>query len=200
MIEILDLKDNTITGFGIDGGIEKADIERAYDAFDRQLQSGQTLRFYAEVRNFGLRDMTWEAFLEDAKSWLITPGFAMRPVRAALVTDEAWLTAVFEIECALIPTLTGAVFAANQKDAALAWLRSEEPGARLSELPAPHLSLAQLAQFGAIKGLGGLGMGLLMAGVLSAKRRRVFGGLLLAVVVAAALPLGLSILKRNDKN
>lgn len=127
-------------------------------------KAGKRLRFYAEVRNFGLRDMTWEAFLEDAKSWLITPGFAMRPVRAALVTDEAWLTAVFEIECALIPTLTGAVFAANQKDAALAWLRSEEPGARLWSCPRRIYRSRSWRSLVRSKALGGLGMGLLMAG------------------------------------
>ncbi len=198
MIETLDLKDDSIAGFRIDGGIEKADIERAYTAFERHLTSGQKLRFYAEVANFGLGDMTWEAFLEDTKAWLIAPGFAMRPMRAAMVTDEAWLKTVFEIECALIPALTGAVFAEGEKDAALAWLCSEERGAKLSELPAPQLSLCQLAQFGAIKGLGGLGVGLLIAGVLGAKPRRVLGGLLLAGAVAASLPLMLQVFRRND--
>jgi hypothetical protein len=198
MIEVLDLKDDAIAGFRIDGSVEKDDVERVYATFGPQLQSGQTLRFYVEAQRFGLRDMTLEAFLQDAKTWLLTPGFAMRPMRVALVTDEAWLTTVFEIECALIPTLTGAVFATNQKEEALAWLRSEERGAKLSELPAPQFSLAQLAQYGAIKGLGGLGVGLLMAGVLSARRRKACGALLLAVAIASALPLMAQVFKHNE--
>jgi hypothetical protein len=198
MIEILDLDDGAIAGLRIDGGVEKADVERAYAAFAPQIQSGQTLRCYVEARNFGLRDMTFEAFLEDAKAWLLTPGLAMRSARMALVTDEIWLRTVFEIECALIPTLTGAVFASDEKDAALAWLQGEASGAKLSELTAPRLSLAQFAQFGAIKGLGGLGMGLLIAGVLPARRRRVLGSLLLAGAIMASLPLILQVFKRNE--
>jgi hypothetical protein len=198
MIEILDLKNDAIAGLRIDGGVEKADVERAYAAFERQIQSGQTLRCYVEVANFGLRDMSLEAFLEDARAWLLTPGLALRPARMALVTDETWLTTVFEIECALIPTLTGAVFAPAEKDAALAWLQSEDSGAPLSELPAPPLSFSQLAQFGAIKGLGGLGVGLLVAGVLPARRRRVLGGLLLLGSVAASLPLMRQMFGRNE--
>jgi hypothetical protein len=200
MIEILDLKDDAVAGLRIDGGVEKDDIERAYAAFARQLQSGQMLRCYVEACNFGLRDMTFEAFLEDAKAWLLTPGFAMRHARMALVTDEAWLRTVFEIECALIPTLTGAVFAEDQKEEALAWLRSEESGTKWSELLAPQLSLAQLAQFGAIKGFGGVGAGLLIAGVLSARQRRILGGLLLAGATVASLPLMMQVFGRNGKD
>jgi hypothetical protein len=200
MIEILDLEDDAIAGLRIDGSVEKADVERAYAAFERQIQSGQQLRCYVEARNFGLRDMSLEAFLEDAKVWLLTPGLALRHARMALVTDETWLRTVFEIECALIPTLIGAVFASDEKDAALAWLQSEEGGAKLSEFPAPQLSLAQFAQYGAIKGFSGLGVGLLIAGVLPGRQRRVLGSLLLAGAVVASLPLMMQVLQRNGED
>ncbi|MDQ2686246.1 MAG: STAS/SEC14 domain-containing protein [Armatimonadota bacterium] len=190
MLETLNLPDDNILGFRMDGSLEPADVQRAFAALEPQLKSRRKVRVYMEVGDFSMRESA-AALWEDFKTWLTHPGLVGHIEKAALVTDEAWLKTVFTAECALIPTLTGTSFGAHEKSSALAWLRSEDsaPGGL-------SLTLAQWAELGALKAAGGFALGLLVAARWSGERRQKIGWAVLLGAIVAGLPLGLHLLNR----
>ena len=60
MIEIINTFDNDIVGFRFDGGINKADMERFYDALESKMENDKKVMVYAEVKSLSLGDITWK--------------------------------------------------------------------------------------------------------------------------------------------
>ncbi len=61
MIEILDLQNENILGFGFHGEIKKSDIERVWQVLEEKLETNEKLRFYLEGSNFRLTDVSMDA-------------------------------------------------------------------------------------------------------------------------------------------
>ena len=138
-----------------------------------------------------MRDVTAQAVWEEFKQWLKHPSVVSRIEKAAFVTETAWVKNAFELEVAILPTLSGATFSLDEKDKALAWLRSEEKSqSRLD------LSFAQLAEFGTLKAAGGFAIGLLLAANWSSQRRQKIGWAVMLSALVAGLPLSVQLLNR----
>ncbi len=197
MIEILDVPSDDIVGFRMDGSVDKADIDRVFTRLERAARGGRHVRVYADLSTFGMKDMSSEAVVEDVRRWLGNPRLLASIRRAAVVSDRAWITAMFEIECALVPTLTGAAFAPGEQEKALEWLRSHEPGASPAAWPAPDLTFRQLAGFGSLKAAGGFALGLLVANRMSGRLRTRLGWSVLVGAAALGGPLVRDILART---
>ncbi|HEY5924182.1 MAG TPA: hypothetical protein VIV11_21035 [Kofleriaceae bacterium] len=63
----------------------------------------------------------------------------------------------------------------------------------------PNLSFPLFALFGATRGLGGIGAGMLLADHLSKPRRKLLGKILFGVGVASTLPLLIAVVRRSRR-
>ena len=194
MIEILEIKDENTIGFSLDGKIEVTDIKRVFEELEKAAANNGKLRVYAEVRNFNLSDMSSEALKEDIKSWLKHPGLIPMIEKAVLVTDTPWLKTGFDIECALIPTMTGESFSFDEKDEAVQWLNTDHRAKSRMDL-----TISEFAETATLKAAGGFALGLLTASLFSEKQRKNIGWAVLLGGIAAGLPLGLKVLNNNRK-
>lgn len=194
MIEILDIPEENVIGFEINGKVEAEDVERVFAALEKEINGGERLRFYMEVRNFHVTDISMEAIKEEVKFWLKHLTLIPQIEKAVLVTDSPWLKAAFEIERALISTLAGKSFSFEEKDEALKWLRANE-----RERSRVDLTAAELVQTAALKAAGGFALGLLAADIFSQKQRKNIGWSIMLGVFVAGLPLGVKVLNNNRK-
>ncbi|MCB1023382.1 MAG: STAS/SEC14 domain-containing protein, partial [Acidobacteria bacterium] len=126
MIKILEMDDVHTLGFRVDGKLDRADVKRIFDSFEKSLREKEDIKIYMEIENTNLGDISAGAYKEDIKFWLRHPALLPYFRKAALVTDSAWIERIFAIECALIPTLEGEGFPFEEKDEALKWLRTDQ--------------------------------------------------------------------------
>jgi len=192
MIEIINTFDNDIVGFRFDGGIDKADMERFYDALESKMVNDKKVKIYAEVRSISLGDITWQAIKEETKRILKHPAILANLAKAVVVTDLPWVKTEFAVECALIPTLEGTSFSFGEEDKAVEWLRTDQ---RKSERL--DLTQSEMTQVAFFKSAAGFGLGLLAAGLFTKEQRRNLGlGVLLGSVIFS-LPISLKVLNNN---
>lgn len=192
MIEVLKLQDENILGFMVEGRIEKADVERVVKALEERANGQGKIKLYAEFKDAAISGISAEALKEDLGFWLKDPGIILRIEKVALVTDTAWVKAALAIECALITTLTGKSFSWDEKEAALAWLRTDQRAqSRLD------ITLAELAETATLKAAGGFALGLLTASLFSESQRKKIGWAVLLGGIAVGLPLGIRVLNNN---
>lgn len=170
MIKILDMKDENILGFKVDGKIEKDDLQDVFKLMEKKAGNNGKVQFYAEIKGFGLNDFSMEALKEDIKFWFKHPGIIPSIDKAALVTDMKWIEKAFDVECALIPTLTGESFSSDKKDEALEWLKTDQ-----REPSRMDLTFSELAETSMLKFAGGFALGLLTAGLIGKSDDRGFG-------------------------
>ena len=194
MIEILEMNDEKTVGFSVDGRIEAADIERVFNAVKAAADRNGKVKMYAEVRDFNLGDVSREAWKEDIRLWLRNPGIIPQIGKAALVTDAQWIRTAFDIECALIPTLTGKGFSFDEKEEAMEWLRADQrAGSRLD------ITLSELAETATLKAAGGFALGLLTASLFGEKRRKSIGKAVLIGAYVVGIPLAIKVLNNNRR-
>lgn len=194
MIEILQTGDENIFGLSIEGRVEADDVERVFGAMKGAGGDDGKLRFYVEARNVGVTDISAEAVKEDLRWWLRNPGFISRMEKAVLVTDSRWLKRLFQVECALIPTLTGKAFSSAEKAEAMEWLRADQRAASRIDL-----TLSELVETATLKAAGGFALGLLLADLFSRAQRKRIAGAILLVGFAAGIPLGIKVLNNNRR-
>lgn len=192
MIEILDFEDADILGFRVDGKIEKADLDRVFDLLVEKAGESEKVKFYAEIGNFGIGDLSAGAFKEDIRFWFRHPGILPNINKVVLVTDSKWIGKAFDIECLLIPTLDGKRFSLAGKEKALAWLRADQRAAGRLDITAGELFETSVLKFA-----GGFALGLLTAGLLGRRERRAVGAAVMFGAAAAGIPLGLRVLNNN---
>jgi len=192
MIEIINTFDNDIVGFRFDGGIDKPDMERFYDALESKMTNNKKVSVYAEVKSISLTGITWEAIKEETQRLLNHPAILPNLAKAVVVTDEPWIKKEFAVECALMPTLEGTSFSFGEEDKAMEWLRTDQrKGLRLD------LTESEMTQVAFFKSAAGFGLGLMVAGLFSKRQSRNIGlGVLLGSVVLA-LPISLKVLNNN---
>ena len=192
MIEVLNTFDNDIVGFRFDGGIDRADMERFYDALESKMTNNKKVMVYAEVKSLSVGDITWEAIKEETYRLLKHPAILPNLAKAVVVTDEPWVKKEFAVECALLPTLEGTSFSFGEEDKAVEWLRTDQRKAERLDL-----TESEMTQVAFFKSAAGFGLGLLAAGLFSKNQRRVLGlGVLLGSIVLA-LPVSLKVLNNN---
>lgn len=192
MIKSLTVEDNNILAFSFDGRIEVEDIKRVWDALKNKLETGENLRFYVEAPDFQVTDISMKAIIKDFIYWIKDPGVITKIEKAAFVTDATWLRRLFDVECSLIPTLTGSTFPLNKKERAVEWLRSDEP-----EIDEVNIKLTEFVEALLLRGLAGIGIGLLAANFLRGNRRNAVGWSLLLGSVALGLPGAIKIFNKN---
>ena len=117
MLELLEAQDGVIamraTGF-----LDAADIERGIAAVDEALNTHARLSIYAEVDIAG---MTPRALLKDIAYGISKLGELRRFWRAAVVTDQHWISWIARAENAMFPVEIR-VFPRAAKEAAMSWV------------------------------------------------------------------------------
>lgn len=192
MIEILDINDKNILGYKIDGKIEKTDLQQVFSSLENKVKNNGKVKFYAEIKNFGAGDLTAEILKEDIKFWLEHPLIIPNIAKAVVVTDSDWIKTMFDVECALIPTLEGESFSFGEEEKALEWLRTDQ-----REASRLDITFAELAETSTLKFAGGFALGLLTAGLFTEKQRKKIAAAILLGSFAAGIPLGLKVLNNN---
>ena len=194
MIEVINMFDNGIVGFRFDGGIDREDMERFYDALESKMENDKKVMVYAEVKSLSLGDITWEAIKEETRRILNHPAILPNLAKAVVVTNLPWVKTEFALECALLPTLEGTSFSFGEEDKAMAWLRTDQrQGQRLD------LTESEMTQVAFFKSAAGFGLGLLAASLFTKEQRRNLGlGVLLGSIVLS-LPISLKVLNNNRR-
>ena len=192
MIEVINTFDNDIVGFRFDGGIDKADMERFYDALESKMVDNKKVKVYAEVKSISLTGITWEAIKEESRRIWNHPAILANLAKAVVVTDQPWVKKEFAVECALVPTLEGTSFSFGEEDKAVEWLRTDQrKGLRLD------LTESEMTQVAFFKSAAGFGLGLMTASLFTKKQSRTIGLGVLAGSVLLALPVSLKVLNNN---
>lgn len=124
--------------------------------------------------------------------WLKHPAMLFNFEKIALVTDSKWIKKIFEIECALIPTIEGKGFSVVEKYLALDWLKTDQR--KKSRM---DVTFAEFVETSTLKFASGFGIGLLAAGFFGDKQRRNIGFGVLAGTIFFGLPLGIKVLNNN---
>ncbi len=192
MLEIINTFDPNIIGFRFDGGIDKADIDRFYDALESKMQGDRKVLVYAEVKSISLVGITWEAIKQETRRIWNHPSIIANLAKVAVVTDLDWVKTEFAFECALLPTLEGESFSYGEEDKAFEWLRTDQRAAERLDL-----TESEMTQVAFFKSAAGFGLGLLAASLLTREQRRNLGlGVLIGSVVLS-LPISLKVLNNN---
>ncbi|MFV0388880.1 MAG: STAS/SEC14 domain-containing protein [Pyrinomonadaceae bacterium] len=194
MIEILDLFNDDIFGIRLNGDFTKQDVDSVLRELRLRAENRERISIYYEIENLDLRNLTREMLFDDIKFLFKYPEIIPKFQKAALVTDLGWVKKIFAVETSLIPTFTGKSFYLKQKPEALGWLENDGREDLRLDLTAP-----EFVQFGAVKGLGGLGLGLLAANYLRKSDRKTIGIIALGAGIALGLPLALKVLNNNRK-
>lgn len=192
MIEILDMQEENTLGFRVDGEMGKDELQNVFELFEKKVEKNGKVKFYTEITNFGINDLTADAVKADIKFWLTHPTILPNFEKVALVTDLSWVKKIFEVECALIPTLIGKSFPLTEKDEALEWLKTDQ-----REAGRLDITYTEMVETSTIKFSSGFALGLLTAGLLSKKQRNTIGTAVLCGAVLAGIPLGLKVLNNN---
>lgn len=192
MIDILDMKDESVLGFKVDGKIEKSDLQNVFKLFEDKASNNGKVKFYMEIKDFGIKDLSAEALKEDLKFWFKHPGILPNFEKVALVTDSKWIEKAFEIECALIPTLEGKSFSSDDKYMALDWLKTDQ-----REPNRMDITFVELVETSTLKFAAGFALGLMTAGLFSKKQRKNIGAAIMFGTIAAGIPLGIKVLNNN---
>ncbi|HJS50484.1 MAG TPA: STAS/SEC14 domain-containing protein [Pyrinomonadaceae bacterium] len=192
MIEVINTFDNRIVGFRFDGGINRDDMERFYDALEAKMENDQKVKVYAEVKSLSLGNITWDAIKEETRRLLNHPAILANLAKAVVVTDLPWVKREFAVETALLPTLEGKSFSFGEEDKAVEWLRADQRASQRLDL-----TESEMTQVAFFKSAAGFGLGLLAAGLFTKEQRRNLGlGVLLGSVIFS-LPISIKVLNNN---
>ncbi len=192
MIEILDMQEENTLGFRVDGEMGKDELRNVFGLFESKVEESGKVKFYTEITDFSIKDITAEAIKADIKFWLKHPTLLPNCEKVALVTDLNWVKKIFEVECALIPTLVGKSFSLTEKDEASEWLKTDQ-----REASRLDFTYRELVETSTLKFAGGFALGLLTAGLLNNNQRKAIGTAMMCGAVLAGIPLGLKVLNNN---
>jgi len=192
MIELLEMNTENTLGYRIDGEINKADMKRVFDVIEQKMETSGQLNFYAEVKNLNVAEVSPDALFEELRRLIRHPSTLVNFKKGVLVTDIHWLKKAFEVECRLIPTMTGKSFSFGEEEDALEWLRTDQrEGKRLD------ITFEEMVETSALKVAGGFALGLLTAGLMNRSQRKAVSLGVLAGTVLAGLPLAIKVLNNN---
>ena len=192
MIEVLDLNTENTFGYRIDGKIEKTDMETVFDKLEEKTDSSGQVNFYAEVKSLHVSEVSTDALVEELRRLIRHPSTLINIRKGVLVTDIPWLKKAFEVECALIPTLTGKTFSFGEEEKALEWLNTDQrEGKRLD------ITFEEMVETSVLKVAGGFALGILAGGLMNRSQRKAVSLGMLAGTVLVGLPLAIKVLNNN---
>lgn len=194
MIETTDFIGENIIGLKINGRFTADDVNRVFRQISSKLEDFPRIRLFYEVADFDIRDVTFEMISDEFAYLFSHPGMMTSLEKAVMVSDQGWLRKIFTVEMALIPTITGKAFTRDNEDAALEWLRKDHRAESQMDLV-----FSEFIEYGTLKAVGGFGIGLLAADMLSSSSRRKVGLALLAGGIIVGIPMGLRVLNNNRK-
>ena len=122
MIETISFEEPNIIGFRLDGKIDDESYDQAVAAIQAALKNHERICIYAEVERLG--GMSLETFLENFK---VKFGFLRQLERfekEAIVSDKEWIETLTKIGDTLFPGVKVKHFSFDDKDEALAWIKS----------------------------------------------------------------------------
>ncbi len=192
MIETTDFIGENIFGLKINGRFTAEDVIRVYQQISLKLEDFPRVRILYEISNFDIRDVTLEVISEEFAFLFKHPEILTGLEKAALISDQGWLRKMFAVEMALIPTVKSKSFTTDQADSAIEWLRKDHRAKSQMDLV-----FSEFVEFGALKALGGFGIGLLVADLLPPPTRRKLGLAVIAGGILVGLPMGLRVLNNN---
>ncbi len=172
---------------------DSEDIRRIHQKIKDALEDHEKIKVYLEVNKIDLETASLSAYTSDFKLLFEQPDIMARVEKVALVTNIPWLKTFFELECFVMPTLTGKSFGLHQKEVARTWLKTKQVSRKGLDVNLKQFDIdtKEMVAFGAIKSLGGIGIGLLGANYLSTKQSQYTGIAALAGSVGlGALLLG----------
>lgn len=118
MMELIELQEDHIVGFRIDGKVDNETFDRMLAEVEDRLTRNEKLRLYVELVSLG--GIGLEALFKDMKFGL---GNWRRFEREAVVTDQAWVSKIASVADRLMPSVEVKAFPTGDKEAALAWVR-----------------------------------------------------------------------------
>ena len=122
MIEIIPFDEPNIIGFRLDGKIDDDGYNRAVAEIQQALDNNHKIRIYAEVEKFG--GMSLEKFFENFK---VKFGFLDefdKFVKGAVVSDKRSLQSMIKLSDKLFPSVKVRYFSYDDRQNALAWVKS----------------------------------------------------------------------------
>jgi len=194
MIETTDFIGENIIGLKINGRFTAEDVARVFRQISSKFEDFPRIRLFYEVTDFDIRDVTFDIISEEFAYLFNHPGLMASLEKAVMVTDQSWLRKIFTVEMALIPTITGKAFTKDQADEALEWLRKDHRAASQMDLV-----FSEFIEYGTLKALGGFGIGLLAADLLSSSSRRKLGLAALGGGILIGIPMGIRVLNNNRR-
>jgi len=121
MLELISVPRHDVVGVRIDGKLSEDDVERCIQAIDRKFEEHERLRIYVELKSFG--GIAFGALLSDLK-------YAFKHLRdfdrKAVVSDRRWADLAAKAGDALFSSIQVKHFAPAEREAALAWVQSDE--------------------------------------------------------------------------
>ena len=167
-------------------------MEMVFDRIEEKMEASGQVNFYAEVKSLHVADVSPDALVEELRRLVRHPSTIVNVRKGVLVTDIPWLKRAFDVECALIPTLTGKSFSFGEEATALEWLNTDQrEGKRLD------ITIEEMVETSALKVAGGFALGLFAAGLLNRGQRKAVSLGVLAGTVLAGLPLAIKVLNNN---
>ena len=120
MLEFLPSPGPDVAAFRAGGKITADDIEKAWQSIDAALDEADQIGMYIEIVDLG--GFTLDALVKDIVIGFKQIGRLRRFPRIAVVTDQAWVGTVAEIEGKLLPGVEIRTFPTVEDEAAMAWL------------------------------------------------------------------------------
>lgn len=114
-----------LIALSIEGGLEKADVERAMALLDAAFERGGKVHLFVEVKGF--TGMPLDAWLSDLGHGFRYLTRLKQFGRVAIVSDQNWIRATSRLESMLLPFVTYQVYTPEQRDHALSWAKGEVP-------------------------------------------------------------------------
>ena len=122
MIEPILFEEPHIIGFVLDGKIDDEGFEKAVAAIEDALANNERIRVYAEVKTLG--GMSPETFFENLKFKSKLFRQLEKFEKEAVVSDKSWIENLVKVSDKLFPSVEVRYFAFDEKEDALAWVRS----------------------------------------------------------------------------
>jgi hypothetical protein len=126
MIEVIPATD-PVLAFRFSGTITGEDYDKVIQAVEDKLKDHQQIGIYADMIDF--TDMSAGALAKDFRYAFAKLGEWRRFPRAALVTDKQWIRGLVRVLDPLLPKIEARAFAAEERDAAMDWVKSAGPTA-----------------------------------------------------------------------
>ncbi len=140
MIEYLEGPEHLIA-MNVGGTITADEVDKAYKVVEERLAKHERISFFGEVADdFSL---TWDGLLKDLVQGLGELGRLSRYYRAAIATDNGWVSSVARVEGLVFSSIDVRVFPLSERDKAFAWASEKPEPLPRPKAPEPSIHFIQ---------------------------------------------------------